>query len=479
MSPIRFWLIVHAFSNAWPELRDLAAPRFSGADRPSDGRGNTSMSLLFELADGTVFHLLIDFGAGAFAGILRAGLPLPHMILVTHGHPDHISPMELDTLARALRDGGLTIPLVTSARTWDHLPGFQKSKFRHIPIEADKPPVRIGAGDGHIDIEARDASSHFEGGLIYRLTSGKLRCGLCFDLKNWDAIDPGWLDDLDLAVTEANSQYPLSTSTGHVSVAEDLRFFRQLQRPPRLLLFGHMGMDDPIPLNDGNLVATLAALAPDLNVRWAYKGMMVSSDHLPARNPVGVLDPTTRLVVNVQEKHDVHRKGLLHGSTLLLVRAEYGQVVVYQRDARMDYGGLWDGFGGHLKPTDLSPRAGCSREATEEVILSTVAGFRVAIQPDWLQALTADFAVESHDESNRELSTVFGLTVPEGLLVKAVDETHDGEAVELRMRMVPFAELVSEYSADPGAFADGLARVLRLYQDDPQFRLMVDQWLVR
>src|SRR6185436_5905923 len=98
---------------------------------------------------------------------------------------------------------------------------------------------------------------------------------------------------LDLAVIEGNSLLPSSQKTGHVSIAEDLAFLASLRRPPRLSLLTHYGHDDPKLYSPGSLASLLTGMAPHLPVRMAYKGMCVSSDTLPPRNPVAVLDSET------------------------------------------------------------------------------------------------------------------------------------------------------------------------------------------
>lgn len=100
--------IVHGSGPAWPEIcRNPYCQWCSGVDRPSYSRGNTGVSFVAgELGANPLAHILLDFGAGTYQSLRRTHLPMPGLILLTHSHPDHVSIMELDSIARAMKLGG-------------------------------------------------------------------------------------------------------------------------------------------------------------------------------------------------------------------------------------------------------------------------------------------------------------------------------------------------------------------------------------
>jgi len=433
------------------------------------------MSLIVIMPDGKTFHVLFDIGAGAFASLVRAGLPWPDVIVCTHWHPDHLNRMEANSIQRALE--GRIIPFVATQTTWDKLPGYERSRFQHIAVSPGTThQVSTGIGGLNFDLDALDASDHCTGGLNYVATIGTFRFGALFDAKNWSAIPLDAVESLDLAVVEANSLRPLSIHTGHVSIPEDLVMLRALKNPPRLALLTHFGFEDI--LSDGSLVALLAGLAPDLNVRLAYKGMTIMNEYLPPRNPVAVLDAETNLPVGVREKAAVHAEGLLHGSCLILVRNEAGRIAVYERAAGQTHAGLLDLFGGHMSGVDSGdPRRTAIREASEEVLLITSDRLRVTIRDEWLVALSDSFALESTEPTNRERSTVFGLRVPDNIEILAQDELENQGVVQLSTRSYTLDELLTDFKASPKKFADGLRRVLDRVSTDQAFRTRVEQFL--
>src|SRR5262245_45449423 len=124
-------LVVHGTGNAWPEIcRDLACPLCHGSDRPLAGRGNTALSLVYDN-----LHLVVDAGAGCHAGIRRANLASPNIILITHSHPDHLNEMELNTLIRDVQIGGFAKPiLVATERTWQDISSFHQKRLEFASI---------------------------------------------------------------------------------------------------------------------------------------------------------------------------------------------------------------------------------------------------------------------------------------------------------------------------------------------------------
>ncbi|MCA9071623.1 MAG: hypothetical protein KDA84_22005 [Planctomycetaceae bacterium] len=462
--------ILHVVGNAWPEIcDDPACPICFGSDRPPDGRGNTGVSLR-----GTDFHILVDFGQGTHAGIRRSNLPAPGLILATHAHPDHVAPMELDTLAKSIRDSGLaSVPIVTTHQTWEMLPEFQRNQFRHIPIEPGHT-ISVDVGSETATVIALDASSHFRGGVVFFIHVADFSFGALFDLRDWTALDHSQLEDLDVAVIEANSLNPMSDKTGHVSIAEDIAFLNSLSQPPRLSLLTHYGHDDPVRHSQGSLVSLLQGLAPHLSVRMAYKGMVVPSTSLPPRNPVAILDDRTNLVVGVAEKKEAHERSLLHASVLILVCDHTGLLQIYERHERQSYPGCLDAFGGHMQPSDGgAPKVTAMREGTEEILLFARGGRRLVLEESWLRQIGPDYLLESTAQTNKERSTVFFVTLPEDVILRACDETDDGEQVELITHTFSLSELEELFAKSPGRFADGLARILQQMQVNPEFRAEV------
>jgi phosphoribosyl 1,2-cyclic phosphodiesterase len=479
---MRCWTILHGVGNAWPELcPDPYCPLCAGSDRPIDGRGQTSVSLVGGEPRAPELHVVIDAGAGLWQGLRRAGLPLPGLVLITHAHVDHASPGELDVLARAARDvlgTGERLRLMTSRETWTRLPEVQRQKFAFVPIEAGESQ-KVQLGDALVEVAALGAADHFPGTLNYVLSVPDFRLGALFDRKSWNGVDRDRLDNLDLAVIEANTLRPMSERTKHVSVVEDLAFLASLDRPPRLALLTHYGHDDRERYSLGSLEVLLAGLAPHLAVRVARKGMTVRSDLLPPRNPVAVLDETTWQVIGVADKTEVHARGLLHAAVLLLVRDgdRPGHVFVYERHARQSYPGRLDCFGGHMAPADAGdPRRAALREGREEV-RPFHGGFAVAWPGSWLVPLSDPFELPPAGEHNRELATVFGVALPPGLELRGVDEVGHGIEVPLEVRSVALEELRQVSREKPDRFADGLGRILRRLDASAAFCRRVEAFL--
>jgi phosphoribosyl 1,2-cyclic phosphodiesterase len=469
--------MLHGVGPAWPEICfNPHCPVCSGADRPLDGRGNTSLTIVGGPAENPAFTIGIDLGRGMWQGMRRAGLRLPDLQLVTHLHPDHVNHMEMDTLARALRAAPTPSPrlrLVTSRESWDMLPQNPRRAFDLVRIEPGQQ-LQVQVRSATATITAIDASDHFAGALAFVVEVSGFRLGALFDLKSWSKVDHAVVEALDLAVIAGNTLLPCAERTGHVSIAEDIAFLGTLRRPPRLSLLTHYGHDDPELHSQGSLVALLAGLAPHLAVRMAYKGMCVSSEVLPPRNPVAVLDPGTNLVVGAVEKSVAHTQGLLHASALLLARSGSGKLLVYERHQHQSYPGCLDVFGGHLQPSDGGePRRAALREAAEELRVYTRDSFQVALSEQWLVQIGKSHELESDAPRNRERSTLFGIAVPPALAVRAFDEADDGTEVALGVQALTLDELLSRYRASPDRIADGLARILARVEADPEFRAEV------
>jgi glyoxylase-like metal-dependent hydrolase (beta-lactamase superfamily II) len=466
-------LIIHVTGNAWSEIcRNTQCPLCYGSDRPLNGRGNTSLSLLLGAA-----HLLIDTGAGCHLGIRRAQLEPPNAVLLTHSHPDHLNQMELDTVLRDVQLTGRPEPLlVASERTWQDISKFHQNQLEFFKVEAGQE-IALPGVLSRIRIEALDAGDHWRGGLNFIISAGSFRFGALFDRKTWNSVGVA-AENLDLAVIEANSIRPMSAKTGHTSLAETLNFLRLLSRAPRLSLLIHMGHDDIEQLSMGSLEALTRGLAPDLAVRWAYPGMTISASHLPPNNPVAILDELTNMVVGVGAKAEVHAQGSLHGSVLLLVSNADGRIVLYRRHAEQTYPNCLDVFGGHYEPADApEPRKTAWREMGEEIRFVSGA-LRVQPEPQWLVPLSAPFAMESMDARNRERSTLFGIRLPQGVTAEAEgDITDSGRAVPATAETLGFAELLALAESAPQTLADGLARVVAAARQDGHLRQRIESFL--
>jgi glyoxylase-like metal-dependent hydrolase (beta-lactamase superfamily II) len=362
----RAFLIVSGPGSAWYWQNLQGLLPFAVVDQPPVERGHTSLSLVGVGEDGQVrWHLKIDTGEGGFETAHRAGLPPPDLILVTHGHPDHLNRMQLDHFARAARPR--RILLVTSPETWDMIQPYPRSLFEFMPITPGQTIRTTLAGD-LIEVRAADASGHFPGALVFCVRAGDLVVGVLFDLRGFSALDRSPWEGLDVAVLDGNSLWPMSQRTTHASIAEGLAFLASLSQPPRLSLFAHYGADDAVRYTPGELSALLAGMAPHLPVRLAYRGMTLSRRTLPPRNPVAVLDPETNLVVGAAEKDEAHAGGLPHASFLIAVRDAEGRLALPERHALQSYPGCLDLFGGHMQPSDAGdPRRTAEREATEAI----------------------------------------------------------------------------------------------------------------
>jgi hypothetical protein len=466
-------LIIHGTGNAWPEIcRNSQCPLCGGADRPLNGRGNTSLSLLLCGA-----HLLIDTGAGCHLGIRRAQLEPPDAVLLTHSHPDHLNQMELNTILRDVHLTGRPKPLlVASERTWRDISKFHQNQLEFFKVEAGHE-IGLPGALCRIRVEALDAGDHWRGGLNFIVSAGSFRFRALFDRKTWKTVGAA-TENLDLAVIEANSIRPMSTKTGHTSLAETLNYLRLLSHAPRLSLLTHMGHDDAEQLSMGSLEALTCGLAPELAVRWAYPGMTISASQLPPRNPVAILDELTNMVVSVCAKAEAHALGALHASVLLLVSDAEGHIVLYRRHADQSYPNCLDVFGGHYEPADApEPRKAAWREMGEEIRFVT-GGLRVQPDARWLVQLSAPFAMESTDPRNRERSTLFGIRLPKGVSAEAEgDITDSGRPVPATAETLSLTELLALAESSPQTFADGLARVVAAVRQDLSLRERIESFL--
>jgi 8-oxo-dGTP pyrophosphatase MutT (NUDIX family) len=366
--------------------------------------------------------------------------------------------------------------LVSTERTWQDISRFHQKQLEFVAVEPGKDHV-LRIGQTEIGVAVLDASDHWRGGVNFIISAGNFRFGALFDRKTWAGVGNA-AENLDLAVIEANSIYPMSDKTGHTSLAEALAFLRTLSVPPRLSLLTHMGHDDTEQLSMGSLAALIHGLAPNNAINWAYPGMRVSAKHLPPRNPVAILDEQTNMVVGVGEKSVVHAGGRLHGSVLILVRTSEGRIALYRRHAEQSYPLCLDAFGGHYAPADApDPRNTALREASEEIKL-TKDGVSVHCDPGWLMPLSGPFELESLNVRNRERSTLFGIQLPAGVSVEAAgDETDDGRRVCGTVEALSLPEFLTLRDTTANSMADGLARVMAALRDNEGIRQRVDIFL--
>jgi hypothetical protein len=453
--------------NAWPAL-------FPHLDGP---KGNTSISLIGKDGTTAAFHLVIDTGAGCSKGIREAALAPPEIILLTHLDPDHLNRMEIDTLIRMAHVQMLPkIRVVATATTWQQIDSYNRGRLEWVPATPGTI-LNLDVNGSRIEVLPLCAEDHRQGGVVYVVSAAGFRLGALFDKRNWGNVE-NEVENLDLAVMEANSIQRLSDKTGHVGLLDNIDFIRRLGKPPRMTVFTHYGTDDPEVLSVGSLCVRLPALATGFASCWAYSGMMIDSKALPPRNPVAVIEPDRNRFVGVEEKSTVHSAGMLHASVLTLVRHEDGRLAVYERHNGQSYPGCLDLLAsGHMEPCDFpDPLSAAAREAEEELILLKD-GLRIVVDSKWITPLAASFSLVSTDPHNNERSSVFGLRLPGGVQVTGSDLTDAGDPVALIVRALTLEELLEQYNRDPSKIADGLRRVLSELEVNTQFRTRVQSFL--
>lgn len=459
-------IITHGVGAAWPcSCRSSYCPSCHGVDVPATGWGNTSFSLIVGHLINFLLHILVDFGSGCTRSIQRAGLRGPKVVFSTHIHMDHSDFKELDTLKEMARQDGYSEPIqfVATDYTFSQIPAFLRSHFAHVPaIPNQRVSMKIdGVTMSFLPI---DASDHFTGAVMYVIEVANIKTGFLFDKKSWSTVPLSDLEDLDFAFLEANTIEPMNSKTGHVSLAEGLQMLRRLNKSPRASFVFHYGHDESRRMTLGNRILQLASLAPDLCAYWAYPGMTVSSEYLRPRNPVGVLDRQTRLVIDAEEKQAVHTNGILHAAVSILCTRGDGLILAYRRHPEQSHGGKWDALGGHMEPWE-NPLQTAIREAREELRLSLM-GFKLQIETTWFQALSEPFDMPCPAPQNNELGTLFGLTIPEDVQVTIFDTLNDGREVQLQMRAFTLSELRNLWKTHSDTFADGLGRTIARIDTD-------------
>ena len=473
-------IIVHGVGAAWPcGCRRSFCPSCSGTDLPAAGWGNTSFSLFAGNPGRAAQHVVIDVGSGCGRGIQAAQLPAPKTIFLTHGHLDHLNLMELSTLLTmaTMDQSREPIRIVATRHTWNQIPAFLQAQFTFVEAVPGRRDSLVIEGEA-IQFQVIDASDHFVGAVMYIIELMGVQSGFLFDKRTWSTIETDILEGLDFAFLEANTLRPMSSRTSHVSLAEDLQMLRSLRTPPRTTFFFHYGHDEEERLSLGDRILQLAAVAPDLCVRWAHAGMSVSSQYLPPRNSVAVMDADTQLVIGAGEKTDVHAEGVLHAAVSVLCTTGDGLVLTYRRHPRQDQGNRWDINGGHMHPWS-NPRQTAMREAREEVRLTTPTGWRLQIEDAWFQTLGQPFDLPCHSPRNRELGSLMGLTIPHDVLIDIVDELNDGTEVKLEQRFVTLADLLALRKESPDSTADGLGRLLDRIQTDRDLLERIQTFLIQ
>jgi 8-oxo-dGTP pyrophosphatase MutT (NUDIX family) len=163
---------------------------------------------------------------------------------------------------------------------------------------------------------------------------------------------------------------------------------------------------------------------------------------------------------------------------LLLVKRAPGKVLVGTRPAGKQDAGKIDGFGGHCRPDDFpDPLRAALREGEEELTLLS-GTFPIQLSRGWFTQIGPAFGLECLDVRNRERSTLFGLSVPEGVdEVLCSDDTDSGEVNKLETRIVTWDDLLSMYRDSPVQFADGLGRILKRALDDASFDRQIREFI--
>jgi L-ascorbate metabolism protein UlaG (beta-lactamase superfamily) len=267
-------------ANAFNGLsNDPLAPLLAGLDHP---RGNSALYIRYGS-----FSVLVDLGEGVIDQLIQGALALPDVVILTHSHIDHLGTASVDRLARWAKVAGKRLIFICSRATWEALSAYHQRHFEFLEIA---PRQCIPLGDG--EVRAIDAGAHWPGALNYVITLGGRKIGVLFDRKSWlDLDDRSVIEGLDLAYFDFNQLFPMSAKTGHLSVAENIDFIRNMTNPPRLAVGLHYGTDDSRVLTRGSLAAVLIALARGIDLCLAWPGMTVDLDILPPRDPVVVRIP--------------------------------------------------------------------------------------------------------------------------------------------------------------------------------------------
>ena len=470
--------IIHGVGAAWDQLcNEPGCQRCSGSDRPLEGHGNLAMSLVVneiddwgeEVASGQ--HILIDCGAGCWNGIRRAGLALPDLLLLSHKHPDHLNPMELDTLVR-VRRGRDPLRVVTSDVTWAAIPDYLKGQLEFSPISTEFPfTTRFGLEP--VTIRAFDTSDHCEGGLGYVVEMGKLRFGALFDVRAWRDEDRPLLENLDLAVIDGDTLEPALNDATHTSIAEGLEFFGTFRRHPRLMLFAHYGHPEFHRLSPGNLVSQLAGLAPELPARIATRGMRIDSRHLPPRKPIASVDCNGTACLALDENDEAMLR-TTHAAVAIVARAHPNKMLVHE--TRTPTRRMWNGPGGKLRPIDRGQPERAALRLIERRFEAHIGDhYPLRLGRRDLVALTPPHALETLRSIGRERVTVFGLTVPPRSHLRWLDR--DDEHRDMHGRSFGLSELLEIYGKSPHQFDERLQCVLRAAGNDAQFRAKIEAFL--
>ncbi len=205
---------------------------------------------------------------------------------------------------------------------------------------------------------------------------------------------------------------------------------------------------------------------------------------------IPVIWPDELRIAGVVERKFAHQFGIPHLTALLIVvRTVDAKVAVYVRSAKQSFAGSIDIFGGHCavdsatwpttsaRPLESLIRETAIREANEELRMAEANGTNIVFDAENAeQAIRqvgqlGQFTVDT--PQNVERSTLFLVKLSEGVSINPCDEI-DGEVIPVRVEWLSLDELLADYQQQRRQFADGAARVLKLANDDAQFRQTIE-----
>lgn len=206
------------------------------------------------------------------------------------------------------------------------------------------------------------------------------------------------------------------------------------------------------------------------DLRKEYKGN-------PEPTLVKVFDENGLCLGN-EPKLEVHEKGLLHHTVILLVQID-GKVVFYRRHRLQTHPNKLDFFGGHTADVDSSPSDTARREANEELQLYAN-GIRMTIPDAWIHRVGEEHQFHYDAPHNRERSTLFVVELPRhpGISLRVSDEGADGQCIVSipDYEVDSLSNLLKVWAGRKDEFADGAERVLAEIQRNLELRKALARW---
>ncbi len=205
---------------------------------------------------------------------------------------------------------------------------------------------------------------------------------------------------------------------------------------------------------------------------------------------IPVVWPDDLRIAGAVERKFAHQFGIPHLTVLLIVvRTVDAKLAVYVRSAKQSFAGSTDIFGGHCAAdsatclTSGTPalesliRETAMREANEELRMSKTNGTSIVFDTENAEHTfrqVGEFGQFTVDTpQNVERSTLFLVKLSEGISINPCDEI-DGEVIPVQVEWLSLDELLADYQQQRRPFADGAGRVLKLANDDAQFRRTIE-----